>query len=83
MRPWTAFAFVLEAAEITTPPDTRPDGPEFVVGDPEGDQGRQSLTLPRWGGILLVRPGPALVLISGVAGNPPRIRKSHEQLRLM
>jgi hypothetical protein len=27
----------------------------FAAGDPEGDRGRQKLTTPRWGGLLLAK----------------------------
>jgi len=34
-----------------------------MSGDPEGGWGRQSLTAPRWGGLLLAKVMPALSIV--------------------
>lgn len=49
----------------------------------ERDRGRQSLTRPRWDGLLLARVHPPLVLIRGRAGRRPRIEKSEHQFRML
>ena len=57
------FRYGLMGPGIRKPPDSFPDGFWLTIGDPDGDRGRQSLTDPRWGGLLLARPGPALSIV--------------------
>src|SRR6059058_1098394 len=51
-------------------------------GDPDGAQGRQYHTVPRWGGLVLVSPHPPLVLIRGGVRKPLAVRTSASQLPL-
>jgi len=43
---------------ITRPLADLARGGTLNIGDPEGEWGRQSLTLPKWGGLLLARLFP-------------------------
>jgi hypothetical protein len=46
-----------------------------------GDRGRQSLTTPRWGGLLLARPaGPQCFAVPGRTAWPAR---THQEARLI
>jgi hypothetical protein len=55
---------------------------DIVHGDPEGARGRQSLTVPRWGGLLLARVVSPLSIV-GVRPRPAkRVRVPDSQLPL-
>ena len=81
--PKPGFRWVLEGAEITEPPGDLPGDPPLVIGDPEGDWGRQSLTSPRWGGLVLARPAPPQYLpVARRACWPARTRRKAQLIQL-
>jgi DNA invertase Pin-like site-specific DNA recombinase len=61
--PKPGFRPVFEATGITIPLTHAASGPSLTIGDPEGTRGRQSLTTPRWGGLLLAKVASPLSLL--------------------
>ena len=77
----TGFRWALEGAGITKQPEG--SSKVLVIGDPDGDRGRQSLTSPRWGGLLLVNPAPPhQVLTSRTIGLPAKTGREARMLQL-
>jgi len=60
--PKPGYRFVFEATGITKPPGDVPGDLSFVIGDPDGDRGKQQLTASKWGGLSLRRVMPPLSL---------------------
>jgi hypothetical protein len=47
----------------TQPPGRLPGDPSMTIGDPDGDRSRQSLTAPRWGGLLIAGVASPLSIV--------------------
>ena len=80
--PKVGFRYVFEGIEIAKPLACLASDPSLVIGDPEGAWGRQSLTAPRWGGLLLAKVVPALSIVRFRPGRGRRMRVPDSQLPL-
>jgi len=81
--PKPGFRWVFEGTGITRPPGKLPGDPSLAIGDPEGDRARQSLTVPRWGGLVVARPArPQYLPFSRRGAWPTRTRRQARLIQL-
>jgi hypothetical protein len=81
--PKPGFRWALERAGIAESPGKLLGDSSLVIADPEGDRGRQSLTAPRWGGLVLARPVPPQYLpVKGRTCWPARTRREARLIQL-
>ena len=76
------FRHVLEGAGIAKPLTESASGHQLTIGDPEGEWGRQSLTGPRWGGLLVAKVASPLAILRVPLGPARTVRVAGSQLSL-